>query len=99
MLPCLYKRGMFAIIYLSLQQTEIYEISEWEYGIEQKVEVAIMGLFDFLRHKNRVVETVIEKQPVAIDQSTEKAHGPAPENCTKRRVSPDGTIEAKERGA
>ena len=26
-------------------------------------------------------------------------YGPAPENCTKRRVSPDGTIEAKERGA
>ena len=25
--------------------------------------------------------------------------GPAPGNCTKRRVSPDGTIEAKERGA
>ena len=25
--------------------------------------------------------------------------GPAPGNCTKGKVSPDGTIEAKERGA
>lgn len=34
-----------------------------------------MGLFDFLRHKKRAVEkqSVIEKQPAAINQSTEKA--------------------------
>ena len=33
------------------------------------------------------------------EEITQKGNGPAPENCTKRRVSPDGTIEAKERGA